>query len=400
MTYIDGFVAPVFAGQGENLQPVARLPISNPNEVELAGDWAFVSNDGSNDSGIGGLWIVNIKDPVHPYVEGRWDCQGGWGDVDVSPDANLVVLTNAHQAECLDGGTQDVIIDTHDKKNPKLLSVISDADMPYVHTSTLDNGGKTLYLNPQAAAFYPQGTEPHIARYDISDPVHPKRLGFISKQGIGLAHDTYVDHRPDGKTLMYAASIHTSDVFDITDPAAPALMQQVASPEITISHDVQPNYKRDVLIVDDEGGAGGQLADQVSVCGKFGGPGPAAYDSGSVHFYGMAGDGTFANAGAAELGSFNAPANANTGACVAHVFWPAPDTNRITQAYYNTGVYVIDFNDPANATAVGSFKPEGGGEYWSFKPHRGYIFATNMLGSLDGKLCSRESRVRSDGRDA
>ena len=367
-------------GTGENLQPIARMPISHPNEIELAGDWAFVSND-LNDNDDEGLIILNIADPAKPFVEGRWLCDGGWADVDVSPDGNLAVLTNAHNTSGSNGCTDDTatvaLIDTTDKRNPKLLSTIPyDAEMDYIHTATLDN--KWLLLNPQAAAIAPAPENLHIPLYDISDPTKPVRKGFIEGRGAGLAHDTYVDHRPDGKTLLYSGSVHTSDVFDITDPLAPVLLQQQSSPEITISHDVQPNHKRDMIIVDDEGAAGGQLSETVSVCGKFGGPGPAAIDSGSVHFYAAAPDGTFANGGAVELGSWNAPPNANTGACVAHVFWQAPDENRLTQAYYRTGVFVLDFEDPANAKMLGDFHAEGGGNYWSAKPHRGYLFATNQ----------------------
>jgi hypothetical protein len=374
------------AGTGENIQPIARVPIPHPNEVELAGDWAFVSSDGSEsytpaEHTDAGLVIVNIKDPAHPFIEGKWVCDAGWGDIDLSPDANIAVLTNAHGDECTDGGAQVAILDVSDKKNPKLLSTISDDEMPYVHTVTLDNGGKTLYLNPQAAAFYPQGTEPHIAVWDISDPKAPARKTFISKTGIGLAHDTYVDHRPDGKTLMYAASIHTSDVFDITDIMKPVLLQQMTSPEISISHDVQPNHDRSMIIVDDEGAAGGQLDEGASACGKIGGPGPAGVDSGSVHFYAANADGTFLANGAAELGSWNAPANANEGACVAHVFWQAPDQNRLSQAYYRMGAFVLDFDDPLNVKMLASFQSEQGADYWSNKPHRGYLFATDQDGA-------------------
>jgi hypothetical protein len=374
------------AGTGENIQPIARVPIPHPNEVELAGDWAFVSSDGSTSytpeeyTG-GGLVIVNIKDPAHPFIEGEWKCDAGWGDIDLSPDANIAVLTNAHGDECTEDAAQVAIVDISDKKNPKLLSTISDESNVYVHTATMDNGGKRLFLNPQAAAFYPQGTEPHISVWDISDPKNPKREGQISKQGIGLAHDTFVDHRPDGKTLMYAASIHTSDVFDISDIQAPSLMQEVTSAEITISHDVQPNHDRSMIVVDDEGALGGQLDEGVSGCGKIGGPGPAGADSGSVHFYQAAEDGTFFANGAVEMGSWNAPANANEGACVAHVFWQAPDQNRLSQAYYRMGAFVLDFEDPLDVKMLGSFKSDQGSDYWSNKPHRGYLFATDQDGT-------------------
>ncbi len=372
------------AGTGENIQPIARVPISHPNEVELAGDWAFVSDDGRDDDkdGGGGLVIVNIANPEKPFIEGRWVCDGGWADIDLSADANYAVLSNGHTTECLDSNTAAVILDIKDKKNPKLVSRIDyEADMDYVHTHTLD--GNLLYLNPQAAAFYPQGQNPHIPIFDISDPANPVRKGSVQSTGVGLAHDTYIDHRPDGKDLMYAASVHTSDIFDVTDPFKATMVQRTANPDITISHDVQPNHDRSIIIVDDEGAGGGQLDERVSTCGKAG-AGPAAVDSGSVHFFAAAPDGTFANGGAQQLGSFNAPTTVNEGACVAHVFWTAPDQNRMTQAYYRIGGYVIDFEDPANPKALGNFVADGGSNYWSFKPHRGYLFGTaQQEGGLD-----------------
>ena len=100
----------------------------------------------------------------------------------------------------------------------------------------------------------------------------------------GLAHDTYIDHRPDGKTLMYAASIHQIGRLRRHQPAQRDLAADARRSTYTISHDVQPNHDRTIIVVDDEGAAGGQLDEDVSVCGKVG-PGPASLDSGSVHFF-------------------------------------------------------------------------------------------------------------------
>lgn len=382
-------------GEGENIEGVVRVEIDAVNELELAGDWAFLSLDTveSDDPAKdreGGLAIVNIADPERPFIQGMWTGldagiqDASFGDVDLSTDANLAVLTNAHCDPCEEGKVLwAVLIDVSDKSNPKLMGkIVDDGTMDYVHTATLDN--KTLYLNPQVAAFYPQPGNAHITVFDISDPTKPVKKGVIEPPGAdaGLAHDSYVDHRPDGKTLMYAASVHKSDVMDITNPLEPNYLQSVTSPSYTISHDVQPNHDRSIILVDDEGAAGGQLDETVSACGKAG-AGQASADSGSLHFFAAAPDGTFADNGAAHLGSFNAPANANTGACVAHVFWQAPNENRLTQAYYRTGVFVIEFEDPSAPKALGSFVPEGGGMYWSNKPHRGYLFASDMLHGLD-----------------
>lgn len=381
-------------GEGENIEPIARVPLEGANEVELAGDWAFVSLDkvlGEDESQDkeGGLAIVNVADPRKPYVQSIWrgsdeDVEDlSAGDVDLSPDGNLAALTNAHCFECEEGEVPWVVLlDVTDKSNPKLAGqVIDDGTMDYVHTSTLDN--KWLYTNPQVAGFFPQPGNAHITVFDISNPKKPVNKGTIAPPGsdAGLAHDSYVDHRPDGRTLMYAASVHKSDVIDVTDPLNSEWLQSSTS-TYTISHDVQPNHDRTIIVVDDEGAAGGQLDEGVSACGRVG-SGPATVDSGSIHFFEAAEDGTFANGGAVHLGSFNAPTNVNRGACVAHVFWQAPDENRLTQAYYRTGAYVLDFENPAAAKMLGWFVPEDGAIYWSNKPHKGYMYATDMEGGLD-----------------
>ncbi|MEJ7891482.1 MAG: hypothetical protein WKF94_02445 [Solirubrobacteraceae bacterium] len=378
------------AGEGENIEPVARVQIPGANEVELAGDWAFMSVEKAADGGEGGgLVIVNIADPTRPFVQGRWNASSagitdaGYADVDLSPDGNLAVLTNSHCSDCKEGVVAwAVLIDVSDKSKPKLLGkVVDDATMDYVHTSTLD--GDTLYLNPQVAPFYPQPGNAHITVVDISNPAQPVKTGVIAPPGAdaGLAHDSYVDHRPDGKTLLYAASINKSDVIDITDPLDSTWLQSATS-TYTLSHDVQPNHDRSIILVDDEGLAGGQLDESVSACGKVG-SGPASLDSGSIHFLRAAPDGTFANGGAVHLGTFNAPTNVNQGACVAHVFWQAPDENRLTQAFYRTGAFVLDFEDPSNPQMLGWFVAEGGSIYWSNKPHRGYLYASDMEHGLD-----------------
>jgi hypothetical protein len=376
------------AGQGENVQPIARVNIPRATEVEMAGDWAFVATD-SGEEGEGGVVIVNIADPAKPFIESRWTAEmgglrdGSYGDVDLSPDGNIAVLTNAHCGTCAEGEVAwAVLIDVTDKAKPKLLGkVVDDATIDYVHTATLDN--KTLYLNPQVAAFYPQPGNAHITVVDVSDPANPVKKGVIAPPAadLGLGHDTYIDHRPDGKTLMYAASIHKSDVIDVGDPLNATWLQSAVS-TYTISHDVQPNHDRTILVVDDEGALGGQLDENVSVCGKVG-AGPASVDSGSVHFYRAAPDGTFADGGLLHLGSFNAPTNVATGACVAHVFWQAPNENRLTQAYYRTGAFVLEFEDPADPQMLGWFLADGGANYWSNKPHRGYMFATDQDHGLD-----------------
>jgi hypothetical protein len=369
-------------GTGENVAPIARMKLPGANEIAVAGDWAFLSSTAVEET-CGCLYIVNIADPAHPFLEGVWDAAEtelsaqSYGDVDISPDANLAVLTNTRGS----GPTWDVIIDTSDKAHPKLLShVDDDGTMDYVHTSTLD--GKLLYMNPQAWVGYPQPGHAAVTVVDMADPAKPRIVGKIATPAsdVGFAHDTYIDHRPDGRDLMYAASVSRTDVLDVTDPLQSTWLQSTTG-DYTISHEAMPNFDRTVLIVTDEGLAGGALEPGVSACAKLG-TGAAAVDSGSTHFYAAAADGTFADAGAIELGTFNTPASVGEGQCISHVIWQAPDQNRMTQAYYEHGAWVIDFSDPANATALGYFDADNT-NYWSNKAHNGYLYASNRNGTLD-----------------
>jgi hypothetical protein len=363
-------------GQGENTQAIAHIDIGDgqKNEIELAGDYAYISWDG-------GMTIVNIADPYHPTIEGVWDCPGGWGDIDLTPDAKLAVVANAHGGYCPDSGSGATIIDISDKRHPKMAGKIDlDDQIEYVHTTTIDN--HTLYLNPQVWAGYTQNHQ-HIAVYDIADPTKPVRKGFVEfTPGVeAAAHDTYVDHRPDGKDLMYAASIHTTDVFNIDNPIAAVLLQRTVRPDMTISHQAEPNFDRSMLVVDDES-AVDVGAPVGALCGHAG-TGPASLDVGSVHFFGLDADGTMTANGLVKLGSWNLAFHQTPGTCTGHVFWTAPNENRLTQAWYTEGARILDFSDPANVKQLGWFKADKPTQYWSAKPHRGFIFATDMDRGLD-----------------
>ena len=93
------------SGKGEDIVGVKRVQLAGATEVEMAGDWAFVATDQTERTS-GGLTIVNVADPEKPFVEGTWRSpqagieDGSYGDVDLSPDGNLAVITNAHCEDC------------------------------------------------------------------------------------------------------------------------------------------------------------------------------------------------------------------------------------------------------------------------------------------------------------
>ena len=366
-------IAAPLEGEGENMKIVGNIEIDGTTELDLAGDHAFVASEA-------GMTIVNIADPKAPFIESVGECSGAFGDVDVNAQATVATLAfDSGPAGCSeDGGDGGVaIFDVSNKKAPTFKSFVP---VPVgAHTNTLDF--PYLYINNYDPEYR------IIEIYDISDLEKPKKVSQAEMDGTA-AHDTFVDHRPDGKTLLYSASIASHDVVDVTDPTKPVLLQKVRDNQVSISHQLEPNFKRDVLIATDEYGGGATSG----ACGKSptadptylaGGQVTGAQGVGAVHFYAAAADGTFALNGADKKGTFNIPVQApETSGCTAHVFWQAPFENRMTIAWYAQGVRVVDFNDPAQAKEAGWFVPTGSSA-WAAKPHKGFVYVSDMSRGLD-----------------
>jgi hypothetical protein len=212
--------------------------------------------------------------------------------------------------------------------------------------------------------------------------------------GEDSVHDLYVDHRPDGKTFAYAASIGYTDVIDVTDPSKPILRERVQDPTVTISHQAEPNFDRSLLLVTDEwqggreftGFCGGAPARVVPPQGLPGVGDPT--DIGALHIYRLDPKGDIAGSdggGIDKAGTFNIPYQTTTepsSGCTIHVFWQAPDQNRMVTAWYGRGTRVIDYSNPAEPKQLAYFIPDGS-DTWSAKPHRGYIFTGDILRGMD-----------------
>ena len=367
-------IAAPLEGEGENMKIVANVEVEGVTELDLAGDHAYLATDP-------GLTIVNISNPKAPFIEAVTDCPGSFGDVDVDARATVALLgTDSSTPGCAEtednvGGT--AIFDVSDKKNPVFKSFVP---VPVgSHTQTLDF--PYLYINNYDPEYRV------IEIYDISDLEKPKKISQVEMNGTA-AHDSFIDHRPDGKTLLYSASIASYDVVDVTNPASPVFLQKVRDNQNTISHQLEPNFKRDLLVATDEYGGGAASG----VCGKSptsdptyvaGGQVTGAQGVGAVHIYGAAEDGTFALNGADKKSTFNIPLYApETGGCTAHVFWMAPFENRMTIAWYNQGVRLMDFNDPAQPKEIGWFVATGTNA-WGAKPHKGHVYVSDMSRGLD-----------------
>ena len=419
--------APPLTGIGENVQLVANVPLApgevpkgandsdfaiNAADIELAGDYAFVG------SYTQGLVIVNIsscKDPSRPQlckpvVQSVLKCSGGQFDVQLSPDARYVVM--AHESAsankaCHPSEEGAQIIDVGNKSAPREVAFISDEKADGSSSGQVVDGAHNVTLDwPNLYIDNYTQTYPVTDVYSLATPSNPRRVGqidFIGNPANGGSgpHDSIPDHRPDGKHLLYAASIQKSDIVDIKDPSKPRVLQTIADPEVGISHGAEPNFNRKTLIVTDEYGGGSG----VGACGgspddpSLPLPGPLAGSKGvgAVHFYGLAANGLVPGGPADKQGTFNVVLQPNDldgilaeAGCTSHVFWQALDQNRFVIAWYGRGTRIVDFSDPANPKEIGSFIPTGG-DTWSAKPHRGFIFTGDILRGMDVLLYKGES---------
>jgi hypothetical protein len=408
---------PPLAGIGENVEIVANVPLApgkvpggandddfdvNASDIELAGDHAYV---GSYTQGMAIVNIASCNDPSRPdlckpFIEGVYPCSGGQFDIQLSPDARIAVVAHesaSTEKECHPGEEGAAIIDVSDKGNPREIAFISDRKPDGSSSGVVEDGAHNttldwpnLYID-QYIATYDGGKSEIFSLADPSKPVLIGEIDFPPQNGQTGFHDSFPDHRPDGKVLLYGASIQKSDVVDITDPTNPQELQTFFDPQVGISHGAETNHRRDLLIVTDEygggtgvGACGGNPDPDIPLPGQFQNAGV-----GAIHFYNLNEQGLVANNGTDKAGIFNIvlhpnePAQVAAGAgCTSHVFWQAPDQNRMTIAWYGRGTRIVDFEDPANPKQLGFFVPQGA-DTWSAKPHCGYIFTGDIARGMD-----------------
>jgi len=237
-------------GQGENLELVANVPIDPgtqgvaASDLELHGNYAFVGSYGE------GVVVVDISDPRNPRRAGKFNCPGGQNDIQLSPDGRylaLAVETVNNKCHPNDEGT--AILDVSDPTAPVEVSWIGqDKLVDGSHNNTLD--WPYLYVDQYT------NTYSKLEIFSLADPRNPRKVGGIDYGGQDSHHDLIVDHRPDGKSFAYAASIVYTDVIDVTDVTRPVVRERIRDPQVTISHQAEPNFDRSLLLVTDEFGGG------------------------------------------------------------------------------------------------------------------------------------------------
>ena len=399
------------------MEIVANVPIDFGADIEMHGDYAYVSTYGSCSGGTppigtpfpgnctpgtGGVSVIDISDPENPERVGLFDCAGGQNDVQLSPDGKwLAMAIESRNNACHPGEEGSVVISLADPENPVEVSFVpvrNDAGtLVGSHNHTID--WPYLYIDQYVASYN------KIDIYDLTNPSAPVKLPGVSygppAPGFGSTspHDLIIEHRDDGKDYLYASSGNqTSDVIDVTDPANPIILQRLVDPAVDFAHQSEPNHDGSLTLITDEYRGGGQA----NACGSTetqDGPRDIPNDNtygdrnnlGALYFYKTSPDGLVQSDGAGQpvvAGTYNLPLQ--TGeidpllgqGCTVHIYWQAPDENRLVVSWYGRGSRVVDYSNPARAKELGWFIPDGA-DTWSAKPHNGYIFTGDIARGFD-----------------
>ncbi|MEO3809058.1 hypothetical protein ABGB17_08670 [Sphaerisporangium sp. B11E5] len=387
-----------------NARLVANVPLSAPFDGEQAwgtdlafrGDHAYVGN-------YEGFTIHDISDPTHPKVITRVVCPGGQNDISVS--GNLVFLSvdeprsdetcESQRGDSISGWEGIRIFDVSDPAKPRYLKSIATQCGSHTHTLVPGKDASTVYLYVSSFGPAPDTAKckpPHDSIAIVEVPVNDPGKAAVVAQPV-LFEDGADESQPGAtsgchditvypeKDLAAGACLGNGILMDISDRAQPKVLKQVTDAQnFSIWHSATFSNDASRVIFSDELGGG-----QAPTCDP-----KAGANKGADAVYDIVDGRDLRRTGA----YFKIP-RTQTGAenCVAHngSLLPVPGKTIMVQAWYQGGVSVVDYTDPAapkeiayvDRGPIGSTgEPRLGGS-WSAYYYNGYVYSSDITKGLD-----------------
>jgi hypothetical protein len=419
-----------------NLQLVAHVNKSdrffNP---ENAGDFAFANADLAFNGnyvfqgGYNGWQVWDISAPGAPRLRTSLICPGGQGDVSVY--RNLLFMSVEETRGRLDCGAQGVtdtvsterfrgvrIFDISDIDHPRQVASVQTCRGSHTHTLVSDPRDQSVvYVYVSGTSRVRPGSElagcsglppeqdPNtslfrieVIRVPLDAPqdarvVNMPRIFATGSNIAGLwrggAHgegtqqtaETNMCHDITVYTeigLAAGACSGNGILLDIRDPASPRRVAEVSDPNFAYWHSATFSNDARKVIFTDEWGGGVSPRCRATDNPKWGADAIYTRD---------------ANNTLHPAGFFKIPAaQTETENCVAHngSLIPVPGRDIFVQAWYQGGVSVFDFTDPAHPREIAFFdrgpisatQPQIGG-YWSAYWYNGRIYGSEIIRGLD-----------------
>ncbi|MBO3748742.1 hypothetical protein J5X84_21905 [Streptosporangiaceae bacterium NEAU-GS5] len=378
-----------------NLRRVATVPLDAPfdgpeswgTDLAFQGNYAFVGN-------YDGFTVVDISDPEKPSVVTRVVCPAGQNDVSVYGNLLFLSVDEPRSGESCDSDVGRPsessmwegirIFDISDVAHPRYVSAVRTECGSHTHTLIPGNGVHYIYVSSAG---------PIPDTYNCPPPHEMISIIEVSEDDPAAAHvvatPTLFEGRTPGrfggchditaypaKKLAAAACYGDGLLLDISDPVHPTVLQQVNDyTNFSVWHSATFNDDATKVVFTDELGGGTSPMCVRSVPRNKGG------------------DGIYEITPDRKLtleGLFKIPRDQTDGEnCVAHNggLVPAKGRDVLVQAWYQGGVSVMDFTDPAHAEEIAYFdRPpltDKLGGAWSAYYYNGYIYASDVTKGLD-----------------
>ena len=392
------------------------------SDLAFSGNYVFQGN-------FHGIQIWDISDIHNPVLKTTLVCPGGQGDPSIY--GTLMFMSVEETRGRVDCGAQGVkdsvsadrfrgvrIFDISDIAHPKQIAAVQTCRGSHTHTLVPDPKDKNvLYVYVQGTAPVRPGSElagcsglapeqdPNtslfrieIIRVPLNAPQDAKVIaaprifasgGAINGLWKGGNHGegtqtTYVTNMCHDITVYPAIGLAAGAcsgngiLLDISNPADPKRVAEVTDPNFAYFHSATFSNDGKKVIYTDEWGGGTQPRCRATDPAKWGG------------------DAIFTVTADHKLqldGYFKLPAaQTETENCVAHngSLIPVPGRDIAVQGWYQGGVSVFDFSDPAHATEIAYFDRGPldvntlyiGGD-WAAYWYNGYIFGSEIARGLD-----------------
>jgi len=408
----EGFLNPETPGDGR----------FNNTDLAFQGTRLFQGN-------YNGFQVYDISNPARPELEVAVVCPGGQGDVSVY--RNLVVMSaqeNRGRLDCGVGGVEETvsdarilgirIFDVSDLSNPRQVAAVQSCRGSHTHTLVEDpNDPDHVYIYiqgtggvrpaeelPGCSAGEPEEDENtalfriEVVRVPLAAPeraeiVNMPRIfadesGNIAGLWSGGDHGagTQASRRTTqchditaypGVGLAAGACAGNGIILDITDPANPTRVDEVVDPNFAYWHSATFNNDASKVLFTDEWGGGSAPRCRATDPDTWGANAIFRLEDGELQL----------------AGYYKLPVpQTEVENCVAHngSLVPVPGRDIMVQAWYQGGVSVLDFTDPANAYEI-AFFDRGPlsetelytGGYWSTYWYNGQIYGAEISRGID-----------------
>jgi hypothetical protein len=398
------------------------------------GDFAFANSDLAFRGnllfmgGYAGFQIWDISDPANPRVRATHPCAGGQGDVSVY--GNLLFMSVEETRGRTDCGSQGVtaasspdrfrgvrIFDITNLDRPRQVAAVQTCRGSHTHTLLAPPGDRqNVYVYVQGtggvrpaselAGCTSAATDPNTSLFRIeviqvpltrpqdarvvsmprvfADPAtgNPAGLWRGGAHGEGTQQTAQTNQCHDITTypaigLAAGACAGNGILLDIRDPANPVRIDEVTDPNFAYWHSATFNNDGSKVLFTDEWGGGAAPRCRATDRPEWGANAIFTLNGRDLQHRG------YYKLPAAQTAQEN---------CVAHngSLIPVPGRDIMVQAWYQGGISVLDWTDPARPMEIAFFDrgPLSAtqailGGFWSAYWYNGYIYGSEITRGLD-----------------